>query len=105
VLPSVRESLGTVYFEAMSQGVPVVGTVGEGIADFIVDGADGFLVRPDDPESLVRVLRALQGSPDLWSRIADAGRVCFERSKVRWADSVAAHLALFDRLIRSNGTS
>lgn len=30
----------------MSQGVPVVGTVGEGTADVIVDGEDGFLVRP-----------------------------------------------------------
>lgn len=99
-LASVRESLGTVYFEAMSQGVPVIATVGEGIADFIVDGKDGFLVRPDDPTPVVRVLHALHGSPDLWHRIAEAGRACFERSGVRWTDSVAAHLALFEQLIR-----
>jgi teichuronic acid biosynthesis glycosyltransferase TuaC len=102
VLPSVRESLGTVYFEAMSQGVPVVATAGEGIADFIQDGEDGFLVHADDPAALVRVMRVLQGSPDLWRRVASAGRICFERSKVRWTDSVLAHLALFDRLIRVN---
>jgi glycosyltransferase involved in cell wall biosynthesis len=105
MLPSVRESLGTVYFEAMAQGVPVVGTVGEGIADFIVDGKDGFLVRPDDPEPLLRVMRALQESPDLWSRISAAGRGCFERSGGRWTDSVSAHLALFERLIRNSSTS
>lgn len=105
VLPSIRESLGTVYFEAMSQGVPVVGTVGEGIADFIVDGEDGFLVRPDDPEPLVRVMRALHGSPELWSRISEAGRGCFERSKVRWTDWVSAHLDLFERLIRKSRSS
>lgn len=101
MLPSVRESLGTVYFEAMSQGVPVVGTLGEGIADFIVDGEDGFLVPPDDPETLVRVMRALYGKPDLWRRIAESGRRRFERSGVRWADSVAAHLELFGKLIRT----
>jgi glycosyltransferase involved in cell wall biosynthesis len=99
-LPSVGESLGTVYFEAMSQGVPVIGTVGEGIADFITDGRDGFLVRPNDPAALVRIMRALHGSPDLWTRIAEAGRDCFERSKVRWTDWVSAHLSLFERLIR-----
>lgn len=105
VLPSVRESLGTVYFEAMSQGVPVVGTRGEGIADFIRDGEDGFLVGPDDPAALVRVLRALHGSPELWNRMAEGGRACFERSKVRWTDSVSAHLALFERLIRNGRSS
>jgi glycosyltransferase involved in cell wall biosynthesis len=103
VLPSVRESLGTVYFEAMSQGVPVVGTVGEGIADFIADGEDGFLVPPNAPEPLVRVMRALHKSTDLWDRVSAAGRNRFERSGVRWTDSVSAHLTLFDRLIRSSG--
>lgn len=101
-LPSVRESLGTVYFEAMSQGVPVIATLGEGIADFIKDGTDGFLVRPDDPAHLVRVLHALQSSSELWHRIAEAGRSRFERSGVRWTDSVSAHLALFEQLIRKS---
>jgi glycosyltransferase involved in cell wall biosynthesis len=103
ILPSVRESLGTVYFEAMSQGVPVVATVGEGIADFIADGEDGFLVRPDDPEPLVRVMRALYGSPELSRRIGEAGRSRFERCGGRWGDSVSAHLELFEKLIRTNG--
>ena len=105
MLPSIRESLGTVYFEAMSQGVPVVGTVGEGIADFIADGEDGFLVPPDDPAPLVRVMRALHATPGLSRRIADAGRVRFERSGVRWVDSVSAHLALFERLIQNRRSS
>ncbi len=100
VLPSVRESLGTVYFEAMSQGVPVVATRGEGIADFIRDEQDGFLVRPDDATALVHIMRALHASPDLWRRTSAASRDCFEWSKVRWTDSVSAHLALFEQLIR-----
>lgn len=104
-LPSIRESLGTVYFEAMSQGVPVVATVGEGIADFIRDPEEGFLVRPDDPAALVHIMSTLQRSPDLWRRMAGASRTCFERSKVRWTDSVSAHLTLFERLIRTNRTA
>ena len=105
MLPSIRESLGTVYFEAMSQGVPVVGTEGEGISDFIVDGEDGFLVPPDDPAPLVRVLRALHGRPELSCRVGAAGRGRFERTGVRWTDSVSAHLALFESLVRANRSS
>ena len=104
-LASVRESLGTVYFEAMSQGVPVIATLGEGIADFIQDGTDGFLVKPDDPTPLLQVLHALHGSSELWHRIAEAGRARFERSGVRWTDSVSAHLALFEQLVRKNRPS
>lgn len=100
-LPSVRESLGTVYFEAMSQGVPVIATVGEGIADFIAHGEDGFLVPPDDPAPLVEVIRALHDRPELARRISSAGRTRFENSKLRWTDSVAAHLTLFEELLRT----
>jgi glycosyltransferase involved in cell wall biosynthesis len=100
ILPSVRESLGTVYFEAMSQRVPVVGTTGEGIADFIADGTDGFLAPPNDPAALLRVLHALHDSPGLRREIGDAGQARFERSRVRWTDSTSAHLDLFERLIR-----
>lgn len=105
VLPSVREALGSVYFEAMSQGVPVVGSAGEGIADFIIDGENGFLVSPDEPGELVRVLRTLHQAPDLGHRVAEAGRACFERSGVRWEHSTSAHLALFERLIQTSRTS
>jgi glycosyltransferase involved in cell wall biosynthesis len=99
-LPSIRESLGTVYLEAMSSGVPVVGTIGEGIADFIAHGEDGFLVPPNDPEPVVRVLRALHSSPEFSRRIAEAGRRRFDQSGVRWVDSVSAHVKLFEQLIR-----
>ncbi len=101
-LPSIRESLGTVYFEAMSQRVPVIGTVGEGIADFIADGKDGFLVPPDDPAALVQVLSALHRSNELWRQISEAGRARFEKTGVRWSDSVAAHVGLFEQLTRNN---
>jgi glycosyltransferase involved in cell wall biosynthesis len=102
-LPSVRESLGTVYFEAMSQRVPIVATQGEGIADFVDNGKDGFLVPPNDPKALFDVLRALHESADLRQRVAHAGRARFERSGVRWPESVSAHLVLFEELARKPG--
>jgi len=102
VLPSTRGSSGTVYCEAMSQGVSIVDTPGKEIADFIVDGQDGFLVPPNDPGSLVRAPRTLYGVPEFLRRIAQAGRIRFERTGVRWADSGSAHLELFEQLIRTS---
>lgn len=46
VMPSVNETLGLVYLEAMSQGCITLGTIGEGIDGTIIEGVNGFLVRP-----------------------------------------------------------
>jgi len=47
VLPSVDETFGMVYLEAMSQGCIPIGTIGEGIDGIIVDGKNGYLCTPN----------------------------------------------------------
>lgn len=46
VLPSVGETFGMVYLEAMASGCITVGTKGDGIDGIIQDGENGFLVYP-----------------------------------------------------------
>lgn len=46
VLPSVGETFGMVYLEAMAAGCITVGTKGDGIDGIIKDGENGFLVYP-----------------------------------------------------------
>lgn len=99
ILPSLRESLGTVYFEAMSVRVPVVGVEGEAIADFVTDGHDGFLIEPGDVAALVEIMRMLHRDPARRALIGERGRALFEKSGMRWSDYVAAHVALFERLL------
>jgi glycosyltransferase involved in cell wall biosynthesis len=96
VLPSVQESLGTVYFEAMAMRVPVVGVRGEGISDYVTDG---FLVPPDDSTAIVKVMRTMYDQPERRQQIGDMGHALFDRSGVRWHDYVTAHLELFERLL------
>lgn len=59
-LSSFREGLPLSLLEAMSAGLPVVGTDVPGIRDVIVDGSTGLLVPSDDParlsDALFRVL-------------------------------------------------
>ncbi|PYX46040.1 MAG: hypothetical protein DMG79_17760, partial [Acidobacteria bacterium] len=51
-LPSRYEGLGCVYLEAMCVGKPVIGCRGQGIAEIVQHGINGFLVGPDNEREL-----------------------------------------------------
>ncbi len=58
-LPSRYEGLGCVYLEAMSAGKPVIGCRGQGIAEIIQHGSNGFLVGPENEKELALALALL----------------------------------------------
>ncbi len=99
-LPSVRESLGAVYLEAMALGVPSLGTRGEGIEEHIEHGVSGILVPPGDDEALLAELRALAADPDRARRLGEAGRRRFLAGRFSWRANAQAYLALFEDLSR-----
>jgi glycosyltransferase involved in cell wall biosynthesis len=79
VLPSrtyrglVMEGLGVVLLEAMSHGVPVIGSNVGGIPDIIIDGETGFLVPEQDPSSLAEKIVLLLSDTELWERFRNNG--------------------------------
>jgi glycosyltransferase involved in cell wall biosynthesis len=74
VLPSGNEGLGCVYLEAMSCGKPVIGCLGQGIAEVIEQGRNGWLIPADGLAQLEQGLSALLASPELCARIGTAAR-------------------------------
>jgi glycosyltransferase involved in cell wall biosynthesis len=58
-LPSRYEGLGCVYLEGMSVGKPVIGCRGQGIAEVIQHGSNGFLVGPDNEKELTLAIAML----------------------------------------------
>ena len=62
-LPSRYEGLGCVYLEAMSVGKPVIGCRGQGIAEIIQQGSNGFLVGPDNEKELALTAAMLLRDP------------------------------------------
>ena len=58
-LPSRYEGLGCVYLEAMSTGKAVLGCRGQGIAEIVQHGSNGFLVGPDNERELTLALAML----------------------------------------------
>ena len=73
-LPSQYEGLGCVYLEAMSTGKAAVGCRGQGIAEIIQQGSNGFLVGPGNEKELTLVLSMLLGDAQRRSNLGRAAR-------------------------------
>lgn len=58
ILPSIGETFGMVYLEAMSQGCITVCTKDDGISGIIKDGFNGYLVKPD-VESIQKLIKEI----------------------------------------------
>jgi len=58
-LVSLKEGLPLSILEAMSSGLPVVGTNVDGISDIVVDEVNGYLVELDDIEGLIHKIGSL----------------------------------------------
>ena len=68
------EGLPTVIFEAMAEGVPVVGSDHAGIAEAVEHGTTGLIVPEGDPPALADALASLITRPELRGRLGTAAR-------------------------------
>jgi hypothetical protein len=74
VAPSLYESFGLVYLEAMNYARPVIGCNVGGPTEIIVDGETGRLVPPQAPEALAEAIGQLLLNPGLRHEMGCAGR-------------------------------
>jgi len=70
VLPSIQdEDFPNVILEAMSLGIPVIGSNLAGISEQIVDNETGVLVKPNNPVLLSNAIKKLMQQPLLRSKM------------------------------------
>jgi glycosyltransferase involved in cell wall biosynthesis len=74
VLASWHEPLGVAYMEAMSCGVPVIGTNAGGVPELITHGETGMMVPPKSPEALADAILSLAQNPALATKLSTTGR-------------------------------
>jgi glycosyltransferase involved in cell wall biosynthesis len=78
VLASRFEGYGMAYAEALSHGLPVIGTTAGAIPDTVPQEA-GLLVTSGDMDALARALRRVIADADLRRRLSDAAWAARER--------------------------
>jgi glycosyltransferase involved in cell wall biosynthesis len=97
-LASVREQFGQVLVEGMACGLPAIAVDRFGPAEIVTDGVTGWLVGPDDRESLRDAIVAAVDDPQERARRAAAAREDAER-RFSWP-SLAGRLAqTFDEVL------
>lgn len=83
ILTSRSEAFGNVFAEAMSCGLPVIGTDVGGIPD-LVTNENGMLIRPGDIDAIRASILRLKSSRELCWRMGRAGREKIEKN-YRWS--------------------
>ena len=74
-LSSLWEGLPRVLPQAMAAGLPIVATAVDGNVEAVVDGTNGFLTPPGDPQAMASALLRLVEQPELAARMGQAGRI------------------------------
>jgi glycosyltransferase involved in cell wall biosynthesis len=59
VVPSFKESFGLVYVEAMTQGLPIIYTKGQGFDGNFEEGVVGFSVMPNEYEKIAEAIQKI----------------------------------------------
>ena len=74
VMPSLTEALGVTFLEAMSAGVPVIGTNVGGVPEIITDDVNGMLVPVGSPSSIAKAINDLLSDTELRERLTSNAR-------------------------------
>ena len=100
VMPSKPEGFGIVYLEAMSNRCITIGTQGEGIAELIESGKNGFLVPADDPKAVADAIDWCMMYPDEAEKIAQQGYL--DTKELTWERNAEHYVQLFKELSDRN---
>lgn len=102
VLPSLKETYGTVYAEAMTAGLPVVGYRAGNLPHLATDGHEGLMAEPGDITGLAEALRRLTEDSGLREQLATAALARAERFPT-WDDSAGVFFGTIREVVDAGG--
>jgi len=98
ITPSIGfEDLPNVISEAMSVGVPVIGTSIAGIPEQIINDKTGYIVKPEDYLSLAICIKKILSDKDKSSKLSLNSKLIFKK-KFHYKSSVDKYLNLYKSL-------
>jgi glycosyltransferase involved in cell wall biosynthesis len=101
VVPSQwEETFGLVAIEAMATGVAPIAPGRGSFPELVMDGDNGALFTPNDPDALARTLEDVDGDPVRYVEYGRRGRTTFEKRFSREAN-VAELAAIYEFAVRN----
>jgi glycosyltransferase involved in cell wall biosynthesis len=102
ILPSNREGIGSILFDAMDQGLPVIASRVGGVQDIVHDGDNGLLIDPASPNQLREAILKLRDQPALRHAYGARGRELAKNftSEAMWRK----YLALYESVLGARVT-
>jgi glycosyltransferase involved in cell wall biosynthesis len=100
VLPSNREGIGSILFDAMEQGLPVIASRVGGVPDIVHHDENGLLIDPASPMQLRDAILALRADPARRRAYGERGRA-FARNftaEAMWRKYFALYESLIGRI-------
>ncbi|MFW6015829.1 MAG: glycosyltransferase, partial [bacterium] len=64
IMPSYNETFGLVYLEAMSQGLPIIYTINDGVDGYFRKGEVGYSVNPDNIDDIAKKVELIINNYD-----------------------------------------
>ena len=93
VMPSIKETFGLVFLEAMSQGLPLIYTKGQGIDGYFQQGSVGFACRPYDAREIAdRINDILKNYSEISINCTNAVNM------FSWAKIACQHEEMYDSI-------
>ena len=92
-MPSFTESFGLVYAEAMSQGLPVVYSAGQGFDGQFAEGEVGYRVDSHSPESVANgILKVIENYGNISPYVSQKAK------KFRWDEIVQVYSDIYEKI-------
>jgi glycosyltransferase involved in cell wall biosynthesis len=99
MMSSVLEGLPLALVEAMAYGRPIIATLVGGNGEVIVDGVNGLLCAPRDPDCLSSKLAGMLTDSALRARLGQAARQAYEQGGFTPAAVAQHHLAIYSQAL------
>lgn len=93
-MPSLKETFGLVYIEALSQGLPIIFCHGEGVDGFFDEGQVGIAVRPNNLEDLILAVKQIVNNYEV---LSEKGKIASK--KFNWNECTNLFDAIYQDTI------
>ena len=103
ILPSATEGLSNALLEALAVGLPAIATRVGGAPDVIDHGQSGWLIPPDQPESLQEAVLTLLADDAQRTQLGQNGRQVIEKRYSLRATAASLN-QLYQKLLRPQTT-